>query len=166
MGKTLRAGKRLVMMWTCTQAAGQARSSSGTPCHVLFPITFLIFYFGRWLFVCLSRGLRIIWMAFSLHSPFTVYLLLNYCWNETVKCHLGCSQAHFSLLQLHISGTVETSTWSMLKISTYKHTCIDTNSPSHIHLLFSGTACRWEQAVIKAYHRALSTALCGLPVKW
>lgn len=52
----------------------------------------------------------------------------------------------------------------MLKIWRRKHTRTRAGSMSRIDLLFSGTACRWSSAVIKAYHRALSTALGGLPV--
>lgn len=53
---------------------------------------------------------------------------------------------------------------AMLKILRHKHTCTRASSMSRIDLLFSGTACHWSSAVIKAYHRALSTALGGLPV--
>lgn len=76
------------------------------------------------------------------------------------------SRAHFSLLRLRSGETVEMSTCG-LHVKNTKHkrrTCAPFQT-SNIHLLFSGPACCWDPAVIKAYHRVLSAALGGLPAK-
>lgn len=102
---------------SCPQAAGMVLPCLGTPFQILlastsnFFLPFSPFILRRQLLVYHLKNSG----SYELCFPGTVLLQLikNYWWNETVKCHLGCSQAHFSLLQLHSRGIVEMSTWRL-----------------------------------------------------